>query len=403
MFTTRRRIGRVGVLVVLALAALGTTAPGALAAASPRAASPRAARPTAAISMGDSYISGEAGRWQGNAVPPLTTGDIYGTDRAAYNCVLGYTVCRHDPTRVYGTSSSNGCDRSDVSEIQSADLPVDKRVNLACSGAVTANVLPAADGGQPFKGEAPQADQLATVAAQDDVKLIVVSISGNDLNFGGAITTCFKNYSLGLGPCEASEQPALAQAIAAVEPKVEAVLAAIRATMTADGYQNSDYRLVLQSYPSPFPDGDHIRYPETYTRLTVGGCPIYNSDATWAHDVVVAEIAAMLKQAATAQGAEFLDLQRADAGHEVCGTDDAQASSVNTLINPIPAAQAEWIRFLTTGATQGILQESIHPNAYGQAAFGTCLTKLWAQAPGRYACASTAKLGVDGVSLTPES
>ncbi|WP_034263146.1 GDSL-type esterase/lipase family protein [Actinospica robiniae] len=396
MFTTRRRLGRIGVLVVVALTGLGTLAPGALAAASPQD-----ARPTAAVSMGDSYISGEAGRWQGNAVPPSTSGDVWGTDRAAYDCDA--TSCQHDPSRVYGASYGNGCDRSDVSEIQSATLPVDQRVNLACSGAVTDNVLPAADGGQTFKGEAPQVDQLATLAARDDVKLIVVSVSGNDLNFGGVLTTCFRDFTLGLGPCEASQQPALTQAITAVEPKVEAVLASIRATMAAAGYKNSDYRLVLQSYPSPFPDGGDFRYPETYARLTTGGCPIYDTDATWAHDVVVAQIAAMLEQAAAAQGAEFLDVQRADAGHEVCATSAAQATSADSPANPIPAAQAEWIRFVTTGATQGILQESIHPNAYGQAALGSCLTKFWAQAPGQYACTATANQGLEGISLTPES
>lgn len=37
--------------------------------------------PTAAVSLGDSYIAGEAGRWEGNARTNL--GDRDGTDRAA--------------------------------------------------------------------------------------------------------------------------------------------------------------------------------------------------------------------------------------------------------------------------------------------------------------------------------
>lgn len=397
MFITRRRFGRIGVLAVAVIAGLGATSPGALAAT----AQPGPGSALTAVSMGDSYISGEARRWQGNAVPPTTTGDVWGTDRAAYDCTNG--VCQHDPTRVYGTSYADECDRSDVAEIRSAQLPMTQRFNLACSGAETANVLRAADGGQWFKGEPPQADQLAAVAAQYRVQLIVVSISGNDLGFGTAIGACFKSYVLHLGPCESTEQPVLQQAITAVEPKVEQVLASIRAAMASDGYNNTDYRLVLQSYPSPFPDGDQIRYPETNVRLTTGGCPLYDSDATWAHDVVVAAIATMLKQAATAQGADFLDLQRATAGHEVCAATDAQATSANSLSNPIPAAQAEWIRFLTTASGQGITRESIHPNAYEQQALGTCLTDLWAQPPGgQYACTAAPNQGLEGISLSRE-
>jgi hypothetical protein len=38
---------------------------------------------TAIVSLGDSYMSGEAGRWQGNSINPARNRD--GTDRAAFN------------------------------------------------------------------------------------------------------------------------------------------------------------------------------------------------------------------------------------------------------------------------------------------------------------------------------
>jgi hypothetical protein len=397
----RRRTGRLGLAGALGLAGLAFGLPGA-AAATP---GPLAARshpgPTAAVSMGDSYISGEAGRWQANSATLLTTGDVDGTDRAAYSCVLGYTLCDHDPARVYGASYATGCDRSNVAEIESAKLNVQRRVNLACSGAETINVLPTWDHGQSFKHQPPQTDDLAKLAASDDVKLIVVSIGGNDLGFAGILTTCFEDYALGSGPCEPSQQAVLNSHLPDVEQKVEKVLRDIRKTMAAAGYANADYRLVLQSYPAPFPVGSRIRYPETYTRLTTGGCPIYNTDSTWAHDVAVRQIAAMLELAAKAQGAEFLDLRGASAGHELCATSDEQAGSSNTLADPLPAAKAEWIRFLTTGATQGIVQESIHPNAYAQHALGGCLSMLASAKPGRYACSATPGRGIEGMVLTP--
>ena len=70
---------------------------------------------SAIVSLGDSYISGEAGRWQGNSINPAGNRD--GTDRAAYNCTVA--TCSYDSARVYGLTALNGCDRSDVAEIQS--------------------------------------------------------------------------------------------------------------------------------------------------------------------------------------------------------------------------------------------------------------------------------------------
>ena len=64
------------------------------------AAAPAAARPTAIVSVGDSFISGEGGRWLGNGSEPLGTRS--GTDRAAFDC--GALGCEYDPARVYGAS-----------------------------------------------------------------------------------------------------------------------------------------------------------------------------------------------------------------------------------------------------------------------------------------------------------
>ncbi len=119
---------------------------------------------TAIVSLGDSFISGEAGRWNGNSLNMFGTRD--GTDRAA-SCFLIF--CSYDATRVYGSSYSNGCHRSDVATIKSAAISVNQKINLACSGARSVNIWRASQGGQTFKGEAPQADQLLTVAQQEEL------------------------------------------------------------------------------------------------------------------------------------------------------------------------------------------------------------------------------------------
>jgi hypothetical protein len=120
---------------------------------------------TAIASLGDSFISGEGGRWIGNGSEPLGTRS--GTDRAALRCD-GWGICDYEPERIYGASERSGCHRSDVAPIQSAPVPVDEKVNLACSGAKVANVWAAAIGGQPHFGEAPQTDDLALVAQRDE-------------------------------------------------------------------------------------------------------------------------------------------------------------------------------------------------------------------------------------------
>ncbi|MGC5411162.1 GDSL-type esterase/lipase family protein, partial [Streptomyces sp. DT225] len=94
------------------------------------------------VSVGDSFISGEAGRWAGNS--NRSANGHSGTDRA-WDPETG----RSDPYRVYGSSYDNGCNRSDVAEVQSVTLDV-SRLNLACSGATSKAVLLPENGGAPF-------------------------------------------------------------------------------------------------------------------------------------------------------------------------------------------------------------------------------------------------------------
>ena len=117
----------------------------------PAGATPTSGQATA-VSLGDSFISGEAGRWRGNSTVAAT--DRAGTDRA-------WTGSGYDPSRIYGATDANGCHRSDVAEIISAPLPQAAKTNLACSGAVTANIFQARNGGQPQNGEPPQGEKLA--------------------------------------------------------------------------------------------------------------------------------------------------------------------------------------------------------------------------------------------------
>ncbi|MFE7515602.1 GDSL-type esterase/lipase family protein [Streptomyces sp. NPDC057540] len=363
------------------------TAAGLASVAAPSAHASAGSGPTAVVAMGDSYISGEAGRWQGNSL--TNSGSRNGTDRA-------WTGSAYDPSRVYG-ATAGGCHRSDTSEVRSAGPIATSLINLACSGATTKNVFRASQGGQSYKGEAPQADQLAAVAAANDVELIALSIGGNDLGFADVITTCATDYIVWYSYCHDDQQAEVDARIDGVMADVGRSVDEIRAVMTAAGYAASDYRIVLQSYPSPLPRAAENRYAESgWTRTNTGGCPFWNADADWARDSLVPQLAARLKGVATAKGVQFLDLRDALQGREVC----AKASRQVTATAPPSATTSEWARWIDSQSTQGLVQESMHPNAYGQQALGRCLALMAARPTGNQSCRNTPGSGPSGMYLT---
>ena len=247
------------------------------------------------MTLGDSYISGEAGRWLGNSAVPL--GGRAGTDRAWRSAGLG----SYDPALVYG-DTAKGCDRSDVAPVVGNDVPVDAKINLACSGAQTVNVFRASEGGTGQNGEQPQADQLAAVAATHDVDTVVLSIGGNDLGFADIIPACVVAHATATR-CEPGQQAAVDAAMPTALADVARAVDEVRAVLAAQGQPVGSYRLVLQSYPSPVPRGDDNRYAELAGgRLGIGGCPIGNSDSDWARDSLVPQISDNLAAVAAATG-----------------------------------------------------------------------------------------------------
>jgi hypothetical protein len=258
-------------------------------------------------------------------------------------------------------------------------------------------VLRAADGGQAYKGEAPQADQLAAVAAGNNVKLITLSIGGNDLGFADVITTCAKDYLIWYSYCHDDQQAVIDAKMDTAMAGVSQSIESIRAAMSGAGYAPGSYRFVLQSYPSPIPRSSEMRYPESgWSRASTGGCPFWDADADWARDTVIPEISDHLAAVAQAEGVEFLDLRDVLQGREVC----AQSTAMATTGAAPSAATSEWARFVDTGmsASQGTVQESMHPNYYGQLALGRCLSLEYAN-PGDHACRNTPGRDSSGMYL----
>ncbi|WP_309248642.1 glycosyl hydrolase family 18 protein [Streptomyces sp. MNP-20] len=367
---------------------------------------------SAAVSMGDSYISGEGGRWAGNA-NTNPGGDVWGTDRRA-DCPGG----KDGKDCVYGETSydgGNGCDRSDVAPIKSAaidGIPRERRFNIACSGAETKHII-----SEKFKGEEPQAEQLGRLAKDYDVKMIVVSIGGNDLGFSGIIRDCVRRWwSTGLytGTCNpGSPDTELNQKLDNTRGNVVKALEKIRSVMTDAGYKRDEYDLVLSTYPNPLPSSAQQKYLSP-NRYRSGGCPFRDNDVDWARSELMPDITAMLNAVSYETGASLLEVEDAFAGHELCHRSTNQATKANSRANPLPESDAEWVRWIPfvfdstqnwLWGSQGAQQEAIHPNAYGQKALGACLTEYSRAAsrdPGRrhsVTCAGTPGKGDDGVGL----
>lgn len=354
-----------------------------------------AAGPTASVSLGDSFISGQAGRWQGNSNDLLAYRG--GTDRACVPQALG---CRYDVGRVYlGGTAPPGCARSDVAEIRSANVGVQREFNLACSGATTNEIFRAASGGKAFKGEAPQADQLARIARENTVKLIVLSVGGNDVGFTEVAVACVLAYATRADRCEGAQRAAVDARLPAALSGVAKAIGEIRAVMRSAGYRPWNYRLVLQSYPSPIPRAAENRYSEfSLQRSTAGGCPFYDSDSNWARNSLVPLLDENLRAVALVTGAQFLSLRDTLQGREIC----SRSTRLVDASNPPSATTSDWARAIGVNPIlqgQGIDEEA-HPNAFAQVALGRCLTLLFTRPTGSWACRNAAGRGTDGMSLT---
>ncbi|HEX5495096.1 MAG TPA: GDSL-type esterase/lipase family protein [Mycobacteriales bacterium] len=299
--------------------------------------------PTAIVSMGDSAISGEgAGDYQAGTDGPV-----------------------------------DFCHRSVHAEINRAVIPgVVRAINLACSGAASANVR---IGGASHYTEPSQVDQLRAVAAHNDVKMIVLQLGANDdPAFSSVVLACVQAWANPFATgCRGSVGPSWPGRVAAAEPKVAASIGDIRAVMRAEGYADADYAFVLQSYASPV--------TEHMNRLlhAVQGCPVRIDDANWGRTVAVPELAAGLRAVAERTGVRFLDLSRATENHEACNS-DGLAHWQNPLVIDVSKIPA--------GLNLHVVQQSFHPNAAGHGQFGRCLAEFYADGAAQARCVA----GADG-------
>jgi hypothetical protein len=372
-----RRLGsRVATAAVIAAAVAGA-APGGAAADAPGDGAPWIA------ALGDSAISGEAGRWAGNT-----------NDSPVRVDALGPGAYRDNAT---GTAEAiPGCHRSKAAEVH---IGVADGINLACSGAQTATHVdgstfkPGIDFYSDSAGRQGQALALREFARTHNVTAVVVLIGANDYGFAEIVQTCVADWltspSWWTNLChDDSNIRAMftASNIAAVTARVKQAYLNVAAAMKQAGYSPSMYTIFDQSYSSPIPAAAGFRYPQTgFTRQTIGGCGIWNADADWANAFVVPTLNATTRNAvddSELTNVKALDMSAALAGHRLCenAVGLLEERGIATWESAGAADATEWVSQIRTATTifgPYQLQEDAHPSYWGQLALRNCLRQAY--------------------------
>ncbi len=350
---------------------------------------PSAAEPLI-ISLGDSYISGEAGRWAGNT----------STLDTSANDALGPKAYFDNPTQT--AELIPRCHRSQSAEVNIRATANDDAatsadtLNLACSGAETSTYTdsdgyfkPGIDFYDDGKGNIGQALMLQQAATGRDVGIVVLSIGGNDFDVSGIATACVEDFlesvfSDSYCHTDPTQQAKVSQAAADdVRGRIVGAIANIRTAMTNAGHTDADYTLVVQDYPQPLPNGSRFRYPETDERQSTGGCGFWNVDANWMVNDVLGVVNATVRAAVAEAGGDIvtLELTTLVEGRRLCetGVDQLQAGGITSWTDPDAVDLTEWVNeiYIDTVDSEHFQQESLHPDYWAQLALRSCLRQVW--------------------------
>ncbi|MEZ0578564.1 hypothetical protein [Nocardioides sp. MH1] len=349
------------------------------------------------VSVGDSYISGEAGRWAGSSNSDSNRADATGS------------------TTYYDNASGTGeqierCHRSKSAEIHIGGGV--NSLNLACSGAKTATATGTyfKPGLDFYSGTAGvgQARALQTFATTHNVRMVVVSIGGNDFNFADVVQSCVTDFltSPSWWPDYCKDDSSVtanftSSNVSAVKTRIAGALTNVRTAMRNAGYADTQWTMLVQTYPSPIPNGSGFRYSQSgYTRQSTGGCGFWNTDADWANSTALPTINNTVTGAVTQAGisnAKVLNLASTFNGRRLCesGVGLYEEVGIAGWTSSGAVDRTEWVNQIRTVSTccsssPYYIQESLHPNYWGQLAVRSCVRQAYnAGVPKGGACTRT--------------
>jgi hypothetical protein len=337
------------------------------------------------VSLGDSYISGTAGRWKGNTNGFTNIPTNLAAFRRADTGAHAYDN--------YGLEFiGDECFRSRSAAIH---LGGDwTSVNVACSNARTASRTADEEGKyKPGLDASGQLSLLATLAREavergEPVTMIAVSIGANDFRFGPVMKACATAFltSSSLRPRLCSKDPGVLAhsapaAVATVQASIARALGDIVATMRDAGYADDDWVLISHNYPRPLPPSAALRYQQFgYDRQIKGGCPFYDADVDWLGTwiaTVNSTVANAVLDAEQATGTDIatLDLAELFEGRRLCDEGTKLVEETSNEVELLTYAErVDMIRL--TSKVPGSpynLNEGVHPNHLGQLAIRACL------------------------------
>ncbi len=357
------------------------------------------------VSVGDSAISGEAGRWAGNTNESSSKVDA-----------LGSTAYYDNATNT--AEQIPGCHRSKSAEVFIGSGVSGK--NLACSGARTYTQTPGSGDFKPgldfysdANGRQGQALALQQFAATRNVKAVTVLIGANNYGFADIVQTCVTNWltspSWWKNYCHDDSNVKAyftSSAVSTATANIRGALLNVRQAMLNAGYADSTYKIIVQTYSSPIPRGSGFRYSESgWTRQSTGGCGIWNRDADWANDTAVPTINNSVRNARTQSGlgnTVLFEAQNTLVGRRLCENTVGllEERGINTWQSAGAADKTEWVSQIRTTSTifgPYQLQEGAHPSYWGQLALRNCLRQAYnAGAPRGGTCTRGAN-GLNGL------
>ena len=359
------------------------------------------------VSVGDSAISGEAGRWAGNTNNSSNLVDALGS--TAYYDNAANTA-----------ETIPGCHRSKSAEVFIGNGVNGK--NLACSGARTYTQQPGSGDFKPgldfysdANGRQGQALALQQFAATHNVKAVTVLIGANNYGFADIVQTCvtnwltspswWKNYCYDDSNVQAYFTPSY---VSTTTANIRGAILNVRQAMLNAGYSDGMYKIIVQTYSSPSPRGAGFRYPESgWTRQSVGGCGVWNRDADWANDTAVTTINNSVRNAASQTGLTnyvVFEGTNALAGRRLCENTVGLLEEKGVANWTVPGAsdKTEWVSQIRTTSTifgPYQLQEAAHPSYWGELALRNCLRQAY---NGGVVRGGTCTRGANGVNAFGE-
>ena len=317
---------------------------------------------TAIVSLGDSFISGEAGRWNGNSLN--SSGPATGPT-ARHDCT--WWDCSYDGHRVYGSSYNNDCHRSDVAPIKSAAISVNEKINIACSGARTEQHLARVTGWAGVQGRGAAGRSAATDRPAEERE----AGRADDLRQRPRLHRPRDRLHRRLDD-ELADDPDTAspRSRPRSQPRCRRRATGLAQGDRRDARGDVDSRLLavpvaVRHAGLRVADPDRRQHPLPgvgLVRLT--GAAARSTTRTRTGQRTRRRPTSSTTCATSAPRRACGSSTCADAlnGHEVCHSSASLVGARRTV-----GDQHEWVRWINSGCCQGDAQESLHPNAYGAA------------------------------------